>query len=58
MVSINQELRSAVPDPRNLRPDQLTVLGDSVLANSLALYHQRQEENGELICAFDSKIEV
>ena len=58
MIFKNQELRSAIPDLRDLSPDQLAVLGDSALAHSIALYRQRLEENGELLCAFDSKIEV
>jgi FXSXX-COOH protein len=58
MISKNQELRSVIPDLRDLPPDQLAVLGDSVLARSLALYRQRLEENGELLSAFNAKIEV
>jgi FXSXX-COOH protein len=58
MISKNQELRSLIPDLRDLSPDQLAVLGDSVLAHSLALYRQRLEENGELLSAFNSMIEI
>ena len=58
MVSKSQELRPAVPDLRDLPPDRIAVLGDSALAHSLALYRQRLEENGELLSAFNAKIEV
>jgi FXSXX-COOH protein len=55
MTLQNQELRS-VPNLRDLSLDQLADLGDSVLANSLALYSQRLEESGVLLSAFESNI--
>ena len=60
MISKSREPSSAtaVPDLRDLPPGQLAVLGDSALAHSLALYRQRLEENGELLSAFNAKIEV
>ena len=56
MTSQNEELRSIVPDLRDLPLDELGKLGDSVLAHSLALYRQRLEENGILLSNFSAKI--
>ena len=58
MFTQEQELRRVAPDLRNLPAEQLAVLGDSALAQALALYRRRLEAGGDLICAFDSKIEV
>jgi FXSXX-COOH protein len=56
MTVQNQGLSSTNPDLRDVPPDPLTELGDSVLAHSLALYRQRLEENGLLPSAFNSSI--
>ena len=56
MTSQNEELRSIVPDLRDLPLDELAQLGDSVLAHSLALYRQRLEDNGILLSNFSAKI--
>jgi FXSXX-COOH protein len=50
------ELRSPIPDLRNLSLDQLAALGDSVLGNSIALYLQRLADNGIILSAFNSSI--
>ena len=56
MTLQTQELRSVIPDLRDLSLDRLAELGDSVLACSIALYRQRLEDNGVLLSAFNSKI--
>lgn len=58
MFAQGQELRPITVDLQNLPPEQLAVLGDSALAHALALYRRRLEYCGDLVCAFDSKIEV
>jgi hypothetical protein len=50
------ELKSAIPDLRDLSLDQLAQLGDSVLGQSIALYLQRLEDNGMILNAFNSNI--
>jgi FXSXX-COOH protein len=56
MASQGEELRSIVPDLRDLPLEELAKLGDSVLAHSLALYRQRLTENGMLLSNFSAKI--
>lgn len=58
VMTSQQELRSVVPDLRELPLDQLAELGDSALAHSLALYRRRLAENGPLCSAFNATIEV
>jgi FXSXX-COOH protein len=51
------ELNSAIPDLRELSLDRLAELGDSVLANSLAMYRQRIKGGNELpLNSFNSGI--
>ncbi len=56
MTLHEQELRSAIPDLRDLSLDRLAQLGDSVLGQSIALYLQRLEDNGMILSAFNSNI--
>jgi len=51
-----QELNSVIPDLRDLSLEQLSELGDSVLANSVALYRQRLMEKGVPLNSFSSRI--
>ena len=50
------DLSSAIPDLRHVRLDRLAELGDSVLANSIALYLQRLQDNGVPVYRFNSGI--
>jgi len=56
MAAQNEELRSIVPDLRDLPLVELAELGDSVLAHSLALYRRRLAETGTLLSNFSAKI--
>jgi FXSXX-COOH protein len=56
MILQELELRSAIPDLRDLSLDQLARLGDSVLACSIATYLHRLEDNGMVLSAFNSSI--
>lgn len=51
-----QELISVIPDLRDLPLDRLAELGDSVLAQSVALYRQRLKETGVPLSSFNSSI--
>jgi FXSXX-COOH protein len=51
-----QELRSVIPDLRDLPLDQLAELDDSVLAHSIALYRQRLKDNGVPLSSFNARI--
>jgi FXSXX-COOH protein len=56
MTLQQQELRSTIPDLRDLPLDRLAELGDSVLAHSIALYRQRLKDNGVPLSSFNSRI--
>lgn len=49
-------LNSAIPDLRSVPLDRLAELGDSVLANSIALYRKRLLDSGVLLNSFSSSI--
>ena len=51
-----QELESVVPDLRDLPLERLAELGDSALAQSIALYRQRLKDNGEPLSSFQARI--
>jgi FXSXX-COOH protein len=55
-VNPQQELNSAIPDLRDLPLERLAELGDSVLANSIALYRQRLSETGVPLNSFTARI--
>lgn len=47
-------INSGIPDMRGLPLDQITELGDSVLANSIAQFRERLNENGVPLSSFSS----
>jgi FXSXX-COOH protein len=51
-----QELNSVIPDLRDLSLERLAELGDSVLANSIALYRQRLKDTGLPLSNFNARI--
>ena len=55
-MSLQQELNSVIPDLRDLPLDRLDEQGDSVLANSIALYRQRLKETGVPLNSFTARI--
>jgi FXSXX-COOH protein len=56
MTLYEQVLNSAIPDLRDVPLDRLAELGDSVLANSIALYRQRLLDNDVPVHRFSSGI--
>jgi FXSXX-COOH protein len=56
MTVHEQVLNAAVPDLRDVPLDRLAELDDSVLANSIALYRQRLQDNGVPVYRFSSSI--
>ncbi len=50
------ELKSVIPDLRDLPLEHLAELGDSVLAHSIALYRQRLKETGVPLSSFQARI--
>jgi FXSXX-COOH protein len=50
------ELNSVIPDLRDLSLERLAGLGDSVLAQSIALYRQRLKETGVPLSSFNARI--
>jgi hypothetical protein len=52
----NQELEAGVPGLKILPLDRLTELGESALAQSIGLYHQRLTEGAAPLSAFNSTI--
>jgi hypothetical protein len=55
-MTLPQAVDSDIPDLRDIPLDRLVELGDSVLANSIALYWQRFRENGVPVYRFNSGI--
>ena len=55
MTLHQQALKSAIPDLRNVSLDRLAE-GDSVLANSIALYRQRLQQASAPLNSFSSRI--
>jgi FXSXX-COOH protein len=51
-----QELKSVIPDLRDLPLERLAELGDSVLAHSIDLYRQRLKETGVPLSSFSARI--
>lgn len=51
-----QELNSVTPDLRNLSLERLVELGDSALAQSIALYRQRLKETDAPLSSFNARI--
>lgn len=56
MASQQQDLKTAIPDVRDLPLDRLAELGGSALAHSIALYRQRLKESGVPLSSFTSRI--
>ncbi|HEY1819186.1 MAG TPA: hypothetical protein VGG83_04605 [Trebonia sp.] len=56
MSSQQQELNCAIPDLGDLSLERLDGLGDSALANAIALYRQRRVETGEPLNSFSASI--
>jgi len=56
MTSQQQDLKTLIPDLRNIPLDRLAELGSSALAQSIALYRERLRENGITLSSFQARI--
>jgi FXSXX-COOH protein len=56
MNSSEQLADTSIFDLGDFSPERIAMLGDSVLAHSLALYRKRLGEGDTLYSAFDSSI--
>jgi hypothetical protein len=56
MASQEQDIRTIIPDLRNIPVDRLSELSSSALADSIALYRERLKENGIPLSSFNARI--
>jgi hypothetical protein len=56
MTPQQQDLKTLIPDVRNIPLDRLAELGSSALAHSIALYRERLNENGIPLSSFQAGI--
>jgi hypothetical protein len=56
MTSQGRELKSVIPDLRDIPLDRLAELGGSPLAHSIALYRKRLKESGIPLSSFNARI--
>ncbi len=56
MTTPPQNMKTVIPDLRNVTLDQLTELGDTLLAHSIALYRERLKKNGVPLSSFNARI--
>lgn len=51
-----QDLKTAVPDLRDIPLEQMAELGDTPLAHSIALYRERLKKDGMPLSSFNARI--
>jgi len=56
MNSPQQDLKTLIPDLRNLPLDRMAELASPVLAYSIAMYRERLKETGVTLSSFQAKI--
>ena len=56
MNSPKQDLKTLIPDLRDIPVDRLAELGSSALAHSIALYREQLRENGVPLSSFQARI--
>jgi len=56
MIAQQQDMKTAIPDLRDLPLDRLAELGGTPLAQSIALYRERLKENGVPLSSFNARI--
>jgi hypothetical protein len=56
MTTVPQDMKTAIPDLKNIPLDQLAELGSSPLAHSIALYRERLMKNGVPLSSFNARI--
>jgi len=58
MNSPQQDLKTLIPDLRNLPLDRMAELASPVLAYSIAMYRERLKETGVTLSSFQAKIRL
>jgi hypothetical protein len=56
VTSQETDIKTVIPDLRDIPVHRLAVLGSSVLAHSIALYRERLKENGIPLSSFQARI--
>ena len=56
MTSQEKDIKTVIPDLRDIPLDRLAELGSSALAHSIALYRERLKENGIPLSSFQARI--
>jgi hypothetical protein len=56
MTIITQDVKTAIPDLKDIPLDQLAELGASPLAHSIALYRERLKKDGVPLSSFNARI--
>lgn len=56
MTSQEKDLKTVIPDLRNIPVDRLAELGSSALVHSIALYRDRLKQNGIPLSSFQARI--
>lgn len=54
--SPQQDLKTLLPDLRDIPADRVAELGSSALAHSIALYRERLRESGVTLSSFQARI--
>jgi len=56
MTTPPKNIKTAIPDLKDVSLDQLAELGDTALAHSIALYRERLKKNGVPLSSFNARI--
>ncbi len=56
MNSPRQDLKTLIPNLRDIPVDRVAELGSSALAHSIALYRERLRETGVTLSSFQARI--
>lgn len=56
MAASPQNIKTAIPDLRDVSLDQLAGLSDTPLAHLIALYRERLKETGVTLSSFQARI--
>lgn len=56
MTTPPQNIKTVIPDLRDVSLDQLAELGDTPLAHSIVLYRERLKKNGVPLSSFNARI--
>jgi hypothetical protein len=56
MATPPQDMKTVIPDLRNVTLDRLAELGATPLAHAVALYRERLKKNGVPLSSFNARI--